>query len=639
MWTGGKPPRIPTVAGSSSSKSPTSVMSKQRNAELEALKQRGLAKILNKHFTETTSRLAQEKAAADAAVADLQARKAHTSEFKETHGNGELSPLDAMYLRANQWRQECRRKERETLLLYQRYVHKFGDTGAVAIKQQQQHSWVPKATPDTAKTAAPPLLKSMPKSAVLANATQVPGMAAQIETTLEEYLKQGGMAKPSVQVLGKDETFQSAAAREEAEFRAFYRRQLEEKGVDAKASEKFVTEREPYDYSNKQAYGTSHANTEVDIFQRQVHGEWIDSAVASAEANLPCHTILEEDADDRSVVSGLTTLHSAMTREVLHDCEQSVADFLKEEQENIRKIMQDDAENETESFTSGTIEVDLANKATEEAESMVKKMEAILNEYQAKHGDDLKSVDGGASASGGGKKSHEPRHFPTDNPEEHWMVYYDEFYQQEYYHEKNSNRTQWEPPAVSVSSVSSSGAASVFSHVEVMPDQQQYSGGGGIYESRIAMYRRKRRRARRRKLFLAVCSVFVVAMAGYVATLPPEQRNVASITESVQQLLEQQYNQWTGKGKAIVLLEEQEEQRRLRQEEALRHLAELAEAARKEAEEDRLRREEAERQKALLHRPWACNIPFSYLFHSRCRRLANQNPVFDLQGLVSSMLQ
>jgi hypothetical protein len=41
----------------------------------------------------------------------------------------------------------------------------------------------------------------------------------------------------------------------------------------------------------------------------------------------------------------------------------------------------------------------------------------------------------------------------------------------------------------------------------------------------------------------------------------------------------------------------------------------------------------------VMHRPWACNIPFAYLFHPRCFRLAKQNPVFDLQELISSMFQ
>ena len=531
------------AAQSSSNRSPNTVMvNKERNVELEALKQRGLAKILNKHFTETTTRLAQEKAAADAAIADLEARKAATSEFHASPG--ELSPIDAMRVRANQWRAECRRKERETLLLYQRYVHKFGDTGEVALPKnsgsssstprnnsKQPKSWVPKATPDTATTSAPATPLNAPVKRPAPMGTQVPGMAAQIETTLEEYLKQGALSKPSVQVLGKDETFQTKALKEEAEFRAFYRRRLEERGVDARASDKTLIEKEAYDYSNKKEFTPVELPEIIDPFQRNVNGDWIDSAMATVEANLPCNTILEDlDEDDRSVVSGLTTLHSAMTREVLQDCEQSVADFLQEEQDNIRKIMEAQGDDEDGSALSDHhhAEVDLANKASKEAESMVQKMEEILNEYQAKHG----SPENQEIASAADAASREARPFPTDNPDESWMVYYDEFYQQEYYHEKNSNRTQWEPPSTSSTAAAAAGhargdssfssgnspsAASVaelFSHTEVMPEMMSNSGS---YEHRIAKYRRKRRRARRRKLVLLVVLLCVAAMVGYLA--------------------------------------------------------------------------------------------------------------------------
>jgi hypothetical protein len=41
----------------------------------------------------------------------------------------------------------------------------------------------------------------------------------------------------------------------------------------------------------------------------------------------------------------------------------------------------------------------------------------------------------------------------------------------------------------------------------------------------------------------------------------------------------------------------------------------------------------------IMDRPWACNIPFAYLFHPSCFRLAKQNPVFDLQDLVQHMFQ
>jgi hypothetical protein len=106
---------------------------------------------------------------------------------------------------------------------------------------------------------------------------------------------------------------------------------------------------------------------------------------------------------------------------------------------------------------------------------------------------------------------------------------------------------------------------------------------------------------------------------------------------SVRDRVVQQWNAITGKARELAA-----------QEQAAQALLELKQQAEEEAalllklkeeEEARLAAEEEERRKALLHRPWACNLPLAYLFHSRCRRLAWQNPVFDVQALINSMLQ
>ena len=207
-------------------------------------------------------------------------------------------------------------------MLYQRYVHKFGGTGGVVALV------VP--TADTSKTSAPPPSRVPPLTgAKNCNATAVPNMAAHIEATLEEYLKQGGVEHPSVITHGRDETYQSAAAKEEAAFRDFYRRQLEQKGVDAVCGP---------------GYYRASQHGEVDVFTRTVRKDDIDAAIAAGEAaaldELPVPDISDDDDEDMcSIVSGLTTLHSALTREVLQDCERSVQTFLREEQAHVRRIM------------------------------------------------------------------------------------------------------------------------------------------------------------------------------------------------------------------------------------------------------------------------------------------------------------
>jgi hypothetical protein len=118
--------------------------------ELDDLRTRGIAKVLNKHFTQTTKQLAMEKAQADSALADLERRRAQTKTFVPSKG-GDLNPYDQLYVQLQQKRAECRRKEKETLMLYQRYVMKYGKSAkaaplvdaaaqAASSSSKQQHS-------------------------------------------------------------------------------------------------------------------------------------------------------------------------------------------------------------------------------------------------------------------------------------------------------------------------------------------------------------------------------------------------------------------------------------------------------------------------------------------------------------------
>ena len=99
--------------------------------ELDELRTRGIAKVLNKHFTITTRKLALEKAEADSALADLERRRAQTKAFVPSNG-GELNPYDQLYVQLQRKRAECRRKEKETMMLYQRYVMKYGKSAKAA---------------------------------------------------------------------------------------------------------------------------------------------------------------------------------------------------------------------------------------------------------------------------------------------------------------------------------------------------------------------------------------------------------------------------------------------------------------------------------------------------------------------------
>jgi hypothetical protein len=414
-----------------------------------------LATLLNKHFTTEIQKLAHEKAASDAALLDLQQRKAATSEFQASGDGAGISPMDELFVRVNKWRKECRDRERETLLLYQRYVAKFGSTGvpiqvpgvqhraAAASLQSPSHVLVPtsagrdatgtKSPSDSSDgsmwAAAPPPTETPPASrgSRLASPTkvQVNSMAAAIEQNLDDYVREGGFALPSMELLGKESNFSQAAKVQDAEFRNFYRRMLESRGVDARANDEFLHPKPDLDYPTPfleyakngpteevggAAYGKAldYGDDDDDDYDEDYSGEGQDGLAP---------LFIHHSEDDDSVVSGLT-FNSALTREIMDDCERTVVTFLKEEKEAIRKMMLEE-EGDALTARSALSQVGSAcNQAAAQAENMVQQMQEILTKFQEVE-----------SAADVGTVTKEARKYETNNPSENWMVYYDEYYQ------------------------------------------------------------------------------------------------------------------------------------------------------------------------------------------------------------------
>jgi hypothetical protein len=594
------------------------------HAELAALKQRGLAKILNQHFTETAQQLAREKAAADAALQDLQERKARTSEFHAST-QAELSPLDQACIHANQWRAECRRKERETLLLYQRYVHKFGSTQVLPLP--------------TVLSASLPSQNKMPSAPPKPPATLVPNMAAQIENTLEEYCARGAIPHPSIITHGTEETFASLAQKEEGAFRDYYRRQLEAKGADAVCSPGF--------YKGN--------GTLPDVFTRNVDEAILAGAAAAAnemgeesERRGLGDEYMDYDDDDLdmcSLVSGLTTLHSAMTREFLHDCEHSVQTFLREEQEHVRKIMEhEDYDAASDAHVSHAVQH--SDATAQAAESMVQQMQDILHEFQKSHAITVGAVSDDKVST---EKKY-PRPYLINSENEEWMVYYDEFYRQEYYHEVHTNRTQWEPPLDRDASYSHSSSTDVISvshggdDLFLLDDRMESIMEQS--ESRVLAYRRRQRRKRRRRRILLTVQALVLSFAlfggwySWQCLAPASMAEKPAACTTLENVVQEQWQTISTLARAYIPMNEIQQSKML--DEPLQCSPRLEDEVAfasmllaKKEEEDA----ESHQENVILRRPWGCNIPLVYLFHSRCRRLAHQVPIFDLQALINSMLQ
>ena len=115
----------------------------QRNRvqdELEDLRRRKLATQFQKHFDALIRRLQAEREAAEAALRDLEARKARTREFTTNPDEAALTAWDALYHELQQKKEQIQQRERETLQMYKHYVERgYGpDNTTTPLQQQQQ---------------------------------------------------------------------------------------------------------------------------------------------------------------------------------------------------------------------------------------------------------------------------------------------------------------------------------------------------------------------------------------------------------------------------------------------------------------------------------------------------------------------
>jgi hypothetical protein len=720
-WGGGAtpPPKPPSVAPPSGLPPPSSDGKKyanERQSELDALRQRGLARLLNKHFTSVTKAIAEERAAAEAALADLEARKANTSEF--TSSNVGLTLYQQLYLELQEKKAACKRKEKETLLLYQRYVDKFASTGVVAVPNSRDMKIGLPPIPNTTKPASSYVaLKKSPSA-------KVAEMAGEIDEKVSKHVSSGGDKIPSSHFMGMEETLQSRRASEEREHSEFSKRLLEAKGVDAVAS--------PIPAKKKLANAT-----QFGIPMSPDATSTVPKSKTSVDSNATTPSALETSAededDDRSAVSGLTSVAS----QVMSEAEERLLDFLKTETEAIRKMMEDD---ESESVGS---EIVVANAprspcvgtesalAAEKAEEMVKHMQKMLLDHAAlRDGDTSRAI--------------EPYELETPNPNEKWLVCWDETHQREYYYESKMGLTQWEKPNtddddyVPIVDYTKSSKSVLLSD-DVTP------GSPLTRMSRRDTYRRiQSRRRKRQRIAGAVFAVLacVAAYYGYSrhqmdpsfaaglsrALWSPaeglfdrvvgiervkEINHViyktaikfmpSSVTEDTERrireeaeravraeiaakekerLARQEADRKANEEKARLAALEKAEKRakeeqkketeRLNQEKAkqeeadrlerLRMLEEeaarlelerraAAETKRKELsakerrrqlqreKEEARRRAIEERKKMAKMRPWHCNFPLSYVVSKRCRKLSDENPIFDLRSFVDAMMQ
>ena len=613
----GTPPREGTSGNAL--KSPSPFKSEEQQAELEALRQRGLAKLLNKHFSQETQRLAQEKKAVDAALQDLEERKRQAKNNSNSKKNNVVSnsSMDDMYHKIHQMRAENRQKEKETLLLYQRYVHKFGFTGQVKSPE--------KSAADKSNSA------SMPT--VSATTLSTPSKE------LQQLQEQGALAKVK-QETTRINTQQKAAAspailgtKNDEDYKQIYAQDDEENGA-ADQEAKHLLEQ----YLQK---------------QDDKHGEEFD---------------VEDDLS--SLISGLTSVDSATTRQILLDCELTVATFLDEERKAIQEEMMQKKKKQDQNkvdsarslppptsssrktkmksnqqFSSSrsvgelsatSTQTEIQTHAALEAESMAQQMQQILKDFETGAVDDptttVATTPSSDSASSAAKKG---KPFPTANPNEEWVVLYDDHYQREYYHETRSGVTQWHAPD------STAKKEQAIDYEDVMPETQSLAS----YQSdRIRKYRIRRKRRRRRRILRATAAVLAVLGAGgyyyynhYNVSTPPEsieQSTAPSKAKSARVPAEVRVPE-----KVTSTTSDQKVHKTTAPTKVEKPVVEKPkETLKKEAPtpkpEQNIKPKTVNAASVIPPpRPAGCNVPFSYLVHGGCRKLASENPLFTPEDL------
>lgn len=395
---------------------------------------------------------------------------------------------------------------------------------------------------------------------------------------------------------------------------------------------------------------------------------------------------VDDDVDERSIISGLTSVNSALTRQVLDEIEEEMEDFIKTETAAIRKVLDTEEEELSASNhgsfgnSSSSLLGDESVQVAMKAEAMAREMQKILDQFS---NEDSSVPGSGEKVDGEDNEKSETKKYPYKFepaiPGQDWYVYYDDNYKRDFFLEKKTNRTQWDYPT----SVPTSRMEQPISSNDFLSDIQSVasSRGGSTSRrsSRRSLFRRQRRKRRTQRLLLSFFTLFCVLAAVFHWRVRYPDKTFSGamaatlssfkVDDTMTYLKDQFEYTFTDRRQR----EEKEEEERIflkaqreRQARELSARRAKEEAARKAKEEaERKAKEEAEKKAKLKsardeaarldtelrlveeeerlslakklenesRRPWVCNIPFAY-FIPRCNRLADVKPLFQESDFV-----
>lgn len=713
-----------------------------RKEELDALRQKGLAKIFNKHFTSVADKIRLEREAAELALQEIIKRKAELAanpkSFKE--GGLTLTHLDKLHMELKKRKSDVQRKERETQELYKRYCSQYGDNEHVLAevanwKNSTSLPAVHEGAGGANNLGYADIIRQ--SDLVMAKADGINGADVhKLTANIEEH----AAATAFNNNLGSDKAWtpvptglSSPTPIHTSPF------------PDAIAPSTKVTPTKLDSNLNTSALDTTAASTPTPVESPSVLGNASVMDRSLYFANF-------QDDDDDSCVSGLTDIDGATVAEA----EWKLTEFLRTETDNIKKMLRNDPIDEKDldeddnysiftynrSIVSG--ESDRVGKAAKEAEEMVARMAeatAWMN--------DPTLLD---SESDSDEDEDE-----EEMPE--WVAFWSGSHKREYYHNSVTNQTCWTKPldvdidysntkkdkkssnasatssnvntsinmslisptkstisridspvsdekvavrdftkvfkgpsaeAMSLSKATSNHMINSFRSVDTKSRNNTNSPTSAdsvntaetarstTKTSKVMQYRRRRARIAKRNRRLGFAVVFALVfgiilfykkdqwMASEeieVETKEPEAtidatnalkklelaKKFAAAEAERKRLLAQKILQEEAKETEERKLAADSQQAELeafnmkREIEEKRRIEAEAESKRQEAMQVELVQEKEAMQlqlmQAEMYRPWACNIPLSYLMSRKCWKVAKANPIYDCNAITDTMMQ
>ena len=438
---------------------PTTSYRSARKEELEQLRQKGLAKIFNKHFTSVADKIRQEREAAELALQEIVKRKAELAanpkSFKE--GGLTLTQLDKLHMELKKRKSEVQRKERETQELYKRYCSQFSDnehvladvatwknsTSALALNENagaKGNNANGEGYADIIRQAD----LAINKAAELGDATNnanVNGITADLENKSPK-----GSDGENVDMVAKQVWTPSPTGMPEHSFTSPGVSPLQAANVattpivpDVRAPSAAISPNKVTmcDYKkenlNTTALSTPTPNTPP-----------ADSPSVLGNASVMDRSLYflhnNHDDDDSSAVSGLTDIDGATVAEA----EWKLTEFLRTETENIKRMLsneplqeEDDEDNDHDTYSVFTYnrslvsgESDRVGKAAREAEAMVTRMAA-----ETAWINDPTLLDSESDEENG-----------DDDNDYEWVAFWSGDHEKEYYHNVVTNQTCWTRP-------------------------------------------------------------------------------------------------------------------------------------------------------------------------------------------------